>query len=146
MSNPAVQAAALQHHWPLSLLTQQFKLLHCNTTGHSQVQNCSKSCCIATLLATLTSNPPLQAAALQHHHWPLSRPLSRPTLQSLPNSIFYLYVCLEGNERSSEIPNSLYVQGPTSYEVQLLDTGCVSLLRFKYTLKEEDQLDRSCEK
>jgi len=72
-SNPAVQAAALQQHWPLSSPTLQYKLLHCNNTGHSQVQTCSTSCCIATPLATLKSNPTVQVAALQQH-WPLSSP------------------------------------------------------------------------
>ena len=72
-SNPAVQAAALQHYWSLSLPTLQYKLLHCKSTDPSQVQPCSTSCCITTTLTTLTSNPEVQAVALQHH-WTHSRP------------------------------------------------------------------------
>jgi len=70
---PAVQVAVLPHHWPIKIPTLKYKLLHCNTTGHSQVQPCNTSCCIATSLATLNSNTAVQAAALQQH-WPLSGP------------------------------------------------------------------------
>ena len=70
-SNSAIQAPALQHNWPLSSPILQYKLLHYNTTGHSQVQPCSTSCSFAIALVTYTSNFAVQTAALQHH-WPLS--------------------------------------------------------------------------
>jgi hypothetical protein len=64
---------ALQHYWPLSRPRLQYKLLHCNNTGHSHIQPCSTSDCTSTLRATLPSNPAVQAAAFQHY-WPLSLP------------------------------------------------------------------------
>jgi hypothetical protein len=104
--NSAVQDAAMQQHWPLSLSTLQYKVMQCNSTDHSPFQPCSTRCCIATALTTLSFNSAVQGDAMQQH-WPISR----PTFQSLPNSRFYLYVCLAGNEWTCEFPNSLYIQG-----------------------------------
>jgi len=61
-SNTAIQGAAMQQRRPLSTTHLQYILLHCNITGNSYFQLCRTSCCFATPLATIHSNPAVQAA------------------------------------------------------------------------------------